>query len=99
MEKLKPHYPLAEVKRLIRAGAVEVTIAAVIGAATLDLVYDDIVATALALTRDDFYKSMTSYTDHRSWQDVYNPEIAAGKRVYLKLTIKDEVLILSFKEL
>ena len=98
MEKLKPHYPLAEVKRLIRVGAVEVTLAAVTGAAALDLVYNDILATALALTPDDFYKSMTSYSDHRSWQDVYHPEIAVGK-VYLKLTIKDEVLILSFKEL
>jgi motility quorum-sensing regulator/GCU-specific mRNA interferase toxin len=60
--------------------------------------YEDILATALALTREVFYKSMTSYTDHRSWQDVYHPETTAGK-VYLKLTIKDGVVILSFKEL
>ncbi|MCK5228824.1 MAG: type II toxin-antitoxin system MqsR family toxin, partial [Desulfobulbaceae bacterium] len=43
-------------------------------------------------------KSMTTYTDHRIWQDVYRPETSAGD-VYLKLTVIDEVLIVSFKEL
>ena len=98
MEKHKPHHPLGEVKRLIRAGAVEVTVAAVAGASALDFAYNDILATALVLTREDFYKSMTSYSDYRSWQDVYHPETAAGK-VYLKLTIIDGVVILSFKGL
>jgi len=98
MEKYTPHHPLEEVKKLIRAGAVETTVAALTGASALDLGYQDILATTLALTREDFYKSMTSYTDHRSWQDVYHPETAV-KKVYLKLTIKDRVLILSFKEL
>jgi len=97
MEKHKPHYSLEEVKRLIRAGAVEVTVVAVAGAVALDLEYNDILVTALALTRKDFHKSMTSYSDYRSWQDVYHPETAAGK-VYLKLTITDGVVILSFKE-
>ena len=41
---------------------------------------------------------MTSYTDHTVWQDVYRPLTKAGK-VYLKLTVIDDVLIVSFKEL
>jgi hypothetical protein len=34
----------------------------------------------------------------RHWQDVYRPATVAGE-VYLKLTVIDEVLIVSFKEL
>ncbi len=41
---------------------------------------------------------MTTHTDHRVWQDVYRPHTAAGD-VYLKLTVIDDVLIVSFKEL
>lgn len=46
----------------------------------------------------DFHKSMTSHADHRLWQDVYRPTTAWGQ-VYLKLTVIDDVLIVSFKEL
>jgi len=52
----------------------------------------------LALTPSDFYKSMTTHADHRIWQDVYRAETANGE-VYLKLTVIDDVLIVSFKEL
>jgi motility quorum-sensing regulator / GCU-specific mRNA interferase toxin len=41
---------------------------------------------------------MTTHADHRVWQDVYQPSTAAGY-VYLKLTVIDDVLIVSFKEL
>lgn len=46
---------------------------------------------------EDFYKSMTTQADHRVWQDVYCPVTVAGQ-VYLKLTVIDDVLIVSFKE-
>lgn len=52
----------------------------------------------LALKPTDFYKSMTTYADHALWQDVYRPHTKAGK-VYLKLTVIEDVLIVSFKEL
>jgi motility quorum-sensing regulator/GCU-specific mRNA interferase toxin len=52
----------------------------------------------LALKPADFYKSMTTYADHTIWQDVYRPKTPAGD-VYLKLTVIDDVLIVSFKEL
>ena len=45
-----------------------------------------------------FYKSMTTHADHTVWQDVYRPNTQAGD-VYLKLTVIDDVLIVSFKEL
>ncbi|AMP13533.1 mRNA interferase MqsR [Collimonas pratensis] len=52
----------------------------------------------MALSSADFYKSMTSHADHRVWQDVYRPITPFGK-IYLKLTVIDELLIVSFKEL
>ena len=49
------------------------------------------------LTTADFYKSMTTHADHRVWQDIYRATTPAAK-VYLKLTVIDDVLIVSFKE-
>ncbi len=40
---------------------------------------------------------MTTYADQRIWQDVYRPWRGMG-RIYLKLTVVDELLIVSFKE-
>lgn len=59
---------------------------------------DGIVGVVMALTSKDFYKSMTTHADHRTWQDVYRPATSAGE-VYLKLTAVDDVLVVSFKEL
>ena len=51
----------------------------------------------MALNPTDFYKSMTTHDDHRVWQGVYKPITSVGE-VYLKLTVIDDVLIVSFKE-
>jgi motility quorum-sensing regulator/GCU-specific mRNA interferase toxin len=74
------------------------TVSALAGAAALGFDFDGMVAVVLALTARDFYKSMTTHADHRVWQDVYRPTTRAGE-VYLKLTVVDGVLIVSFKEL
>lgn len=58
----------------------------------------DVLVVLIALTPADFYKSMTTHADHTVWQDVYRPSTQAGD-VYLKLTVIDDVLIVSFKEL
>lgn len=52
----------------------------------------------MALTPADFYKSMTTHADHTVWRGVYRPSTKTGD-VYLKLTVIDDVLIVSFKEL
>ena len=98
MEKATPHCKLDVVKALIDAGEVRTTNAAREGAAALGFDFDGVLAIVLALTTDDFYKSMTTLADHRVWQDVYRPITPAGD-VYLKLTVIDDVLIVSFKEL
>jgi motility quorum-sensing regulator/GCU-specific mRNA interferase toxin len=56
-------------------------------------------AVVMSLTPRHFYKSMTTQADHRIWQDVYRARTAHGDEVYLKLTVIDDVLIVSFKEL
>jgi motility quorum-sensing regulator/GCU-specific mRNA interferase toxin len=98
MEKRTPRCQLSIVKKLTKEGKVRSTFSALAGAAALGLDFDAIVAVILALTPKDFYKSMTTYADHRIWQDVYRPTTAAGD-VYLKLTVIDDVLIVSFKGL
>ena len=53
----------------------------------------------LGLTSTDFHESMNTHADHCVWQDVYHTKTANGGEVYLKLTVIDDLLIASFKEL
>lgn len=98
MEKQTPHCKLAEVKALVASGKVRATRSARLGATELGLGISDMLAVVMALTAMDFYKSMTTHADHTIWQDVYRPSTQVGD-VYLKLTVIDDVLIVSFKEL
>ncbi|MDR2001150.1 MAG: type II toxin-antitoxin system MqsR family toxin [Zoogloeaceae bacterium] len=100
MEKSTPHCKLPMVKALVEADKVRATATAYEGARALGI--SDLAgmcAVVLALTPDDFYKSMTTYADHRIWQDVYHAQTTDGAAVYLKLAVIDDVLIVSFKEL
>ncbi len=99
MEKRTPHCNLSVVKALVEAGNVRATANAYNGAR--DLGVNDLAGMCgviMTLTPANFYKSMTTHADHRIWQDVYHAQIADNE-VYLKLTVIDDVLIVSFKEL
>lgn len=98
MKKSTPHCKLSSVKALIQEGKVRTTRTAREGGAALGFDFDGMLAVIQALTAADFYKSMTTHTDHKVWQDVYRPTTPAGE-IYLKLTVIDDVLIVSFKEL
>jgi motility quorum-sensing regulator/GCU-specific mRNA interferase toxin len=98
VEKQTPHCKLQVVQALVETGKVRATFTALAGGAALGLDFDAIVAVIAALTPRDFHKSMTTHADHRIWQDVYRPTTRVGE-VYLKLTVIDDVLIVSFKEL
>jgi len=98
VEKRTPHCKLSVVKTLAEAGKVRTTHTARVGADALGLDYPEMVAVVMALTPADFYKSMTTHADHTIWQDVYRPNTSVGD-VYLKLTVIDDLLIVSFKEL
>lgn len=100
MEKSVPHCKLTIVHALIEAGQVRATASAYQGARELGL--NDLAgmcSVVLTLTPADFYKSMTTHADHRIWQDVYHARTPHGHAAYLKLTVVNDVLIVSFKEL
>ena len=98
MEKSTPHCKLTVVKSLLQAGNFRVTRSARTGAEAMGIDFQGMLAVISALQASDFYKSMTTHADHTIWQDVYRAETANGE-VYLKLTVIDDVLIVSFKEL
>jgi motility quorum-sensing regulator/GCU-specific mRNA interferase toxin len=98
VEKATPHCKLGIVKAMVGAGQVLTTRTAREGAVALGLDFDGMLAVVMELSPADFHKSMTTHADHRVWQDVYRPMTPAGE-VYLNLTVIDDVLIVSFKEL
>lgn len=98
MEKRTPYCKLLVVKSLPADGKVRFTFSALAGGAALNLDFAGIVDVVAGLAPMDFYKSMTTHADHRVWQDAYCPNTPAG-RVYLKLTVMDDLLIVSFKKL
>ena len=73
MEKRTPHCKLTVVKALVAAGKVRSTLSALAGGAALGFDFGGMVGVVNALTLRDSYKSMTTYADHRIWQDVYRP--------------------------
>ena len=100
MEKGTPHCKLSKVKSLVETGKARATASAFSGARELGI--NDLAgmcAVVLSLTPANFYKSMATHADHRIWQDVYHTKTTGGDEVYLKLTVIDDVLIVSFKEL
>ncbi|MBC3498791.1 type II toxin-antitoxin system MqsR family toxin [Pseudomonas kermanshahensis] len=98
MEKRTPHCPLQRIRALVSAGRISPTTASLRDAQALGMEYPDMLDVINGLERRDFYKSITSYVDHRVWQDVYRPLTVKGY-VYLKLSVVDDVLIVSFKEM
>ncbi len=100
MEKRKPTYDLAAFKAAFSdVDSINVTGTAVRSAAALGFGRAEIVAMIQTMQHSHFYKSMTSYKDHRIWQDVYHVPSEVGT-LYVKFTadVVTEFLLLSFKE-
>ncbi len=98
MEKGTAHYPLWRVRQFIDSRRVTMTRPARDGAVALGLNMARVFEVIKALQQADFHKSMTTYDDHTVWQDVYRPITPAGA-VYLKLTVSEGLLVVSFKAL
>lgn len=100
MEKHTAHCKLSKVKALIEADQVRATRSAYDGAALVGIsTLAGMCELVNSLTPADFYKSMTTHNDHRVWQDVYHGQTPDGIAMYVKLTVVDDLLIVSFKEL
>lgn len=101
-EKKKPHYNLEELKELVSKECWIATQKAEKGAVELGLSRYEIKEIVLNLRRKDFYKSMTSYTNHKLWQDVYKPRVLIREE-YIELYIKlqksfdERCVVISFK--
>ena len=96
MEKRKPHHDLEKFK----SSNYRVTGTALRTAFQIGYLKEDIYRVVATMKREQFYKSMTAYHDHTSWQDVYH--VPDGDYInYIKFTENDcisEFTLLSFKE-
>ena len=97
MEKRKAHYPITTLKRLVAEGRVSFTMTAVAGGTAMGFAAEEMLDVVSSLASRNLYKSMTSHADHKVWHDVYHVDTERGV-VYLKLTIVEDLLIISFKE-
>ena len=41
---------------------------------------------------------MTTYSDHRVWQDVYHAATPVRREAYIKITLRDAAPVIQFKE-
>ena len=58
----------------------------------------EMLAVVAALSRRHFFKSMTTYADHRIWQDVYHAPTPVRREAYIKITLRDAAPVIQFKE-
>jgi len=99
VEKRTPHYDLKAVQAdVVRLGAAAFTKTALDGGRAMGLTSGEMLSVIAALTRRDFYKSMTTYADTRVWQDVYHAMTPVKKEAYIKITRRDVAPIIQFKE-
>jgi len=99
VEKRTPHYPLAPIQAAVaRLGAAAFTKTALDGGRAMGLTSAEMLVVIAGLSRRDFFKSMTSYADHRVWQDVYRSATPVGKEAYIKITLRDRAPVIQFKE-
>jgi motility quorum-sensing regulator/GCU-specific mRNA interferase toxin len=100
MEKRRPTYDLDAIKAAI--GSIEtmaITTSALRDATSLGFGRAGIVEVIGSIERKMFYKSMTSFADHRVWQDVYHVP-ARGLVLYVKFQadVMTQFTVMSFKE-
>ena len=97
MEKRKPHHDLAEFQAAVETMAMTRTCQK--DAQALGMNRAEMMDVLKAIERSQFYNSMTSYADHRQWQDVYHVPWTS-QVLYIKFT-DDRITafrLLSFKE-
>lgn len=91
MEKRIPHYSLEKIKKTVADGnSRPFTMTALKGGLELGLTEPLMREVVQKLTRDDFYKSMTTHFDHTLWQDVYYGRTPENIAVYIKITDFDD---------
>jgi len=97
LEKRIAHYSLSKIKELIAKKKYVVTLSARQSYTALGLEDDEVLKVIDGLKPKDLYKSMTSYNNHQLWHDVYHSS-HEGIELYIKLQVKEDAIIISFKE-
>jgi len=100
MEKRRPTYDLEAIKTALgSADTLAMTSSALRDAIGLGFDRIGVAETIAVIERGMFYKSMTTFADHRVWQDVYHVP-ARGLTLYVKFQadVVTEFTVMSFKE-
>ena len=100
MEKRRPTYDLKAVQHALRsADTLAITTSALRSANELGFDRAAIVEVISKIERSMFFKSMTTFGDHRRWQDVYHVP-ARELLLYVKVQadVITEFIVMSFKE-
>jgi len=101
-EKRKPHYVLSEFKTLFRnENSRLITQKARQGAVAEGyMTVEDVQSIIDRLCSEHFYKSMTTYANHKVWQDVYK-FTDEEKKLYIKLQFsvdKKKAILIQMKK-
>lgn len=100
MEKKRPTYDLEAIKSAL--GSIEtlaMTSSALRDAIGLGFDRSSVAETIAGIERRMFFKSMTTFADHRVWQDVYHvPARGLGLYVKFQADVITEFVVMSFKE-
>jgi len=100
MEKRRPTYDLAAVQAVFAVpSALAITTSAFRDAVALGFNRAGIIGVIQSMDRKMFFKSMTTFADHRVWQDVYH--VPADEMVlYVKFQadVVTEFRVMAFKE-
>lgn len=100
MSKRSAHYKLEDVKAVVAERRRDAfTRTALNGIDEMGLTVTQAIAVLMGLRRNMLHKSMTTYADHRVWQDVYRAPCPNGKMAYIKVTVRDGTVVIQFKEL
>ncbi|WP_457968119.1 type II toxin-antitoxin system MqsR family toxin [Pseudomonas sp. R4-84] len=100
MEKSTPHYDLAVVKvETRRLGSKAFTLSAREGGRRMSLSLPQMLRIVKLLAYRMLHKSMTTYADHRIWQDVYHTSFQ-DREIYIKVSYRPGGghPVISFKE-
>ena len=99
MDKRTPYYDLARVRaRVATLGVGAFTKTALDGGRNVGLTTTEMLAVIASLSSQNFYKSMTTFADHRIWQDVYHAMTPTRKEAYIKIPLRASALVIQFKE-
>lgn len=99
MEKRRSHYGLAQVQAEVALrGSSAFTRTALDGGRAMGLTSVEMLVVIASLSHRDFYKLMTTYDDHRIWQDVYHAAAPSRKTAYIKFTLRGGAPVIQFKE-